>query len=356
MSELNASQSSATNNVAGFDTSTFPDGESAATALATGVPRRSTRAGPRGIRAKPTELSIPPSFARGDPSGCTCIISVVHQQELELEVADDGASPDVLSGHLAAARWSEITLVPATLRNALSTAGVVDAEMLIERMALVRIGAKWNPAVRLLLRGELNDDALEKVWSICQAVLAALTQDAHARGNLKIDGLDAVAQAAVRESVEAALEHARGCSFDTPLIVQGPSGPASRLCGKLGRPRDRSNHAQQVADKTGRIGGLMHLAKANFFVLQVAEGPPVHVDFSDQYLRAESEPANAFNISLVELARMNEKGSLCAVRVHETKDAKGRSVYTFARWLPPPDASPAGDNNIMINPNTNTNS
>lgn len=336
MSDLNPSPSSATNSVAGFDTSASPGGGLAATAIATGAPRRSARVGARGIRANPTTLSIPLSFARGDPNGSTCIISLVHLQELELEVADDGATPDVLSGHLAAARWTEIALVAATLRNAFSTAGVVDAELLSEREALLRIGAKWNPAVRLLLRSELSEDALEKVYGVCQAVMSALTQDAQTRGNLKIDGLDTVAQAAVRESVEAALENARGCSFKTPLIAQGPSGPASELNGKLGRPRDRSNHAPQVANKTGRIGGLMHLGNANFFVLQVAEGSQVRINFSDDQLRAESEAATAFKISLVELARMNEKGSPCAVRVHETKDAKGQSAYTFARWLPSP--------------------
>lgn len=377
MTDLIAPEYSASNSLAALDTPVFQDGAKTQTSAAGALPRGSARtpgpgeaelqgaarsttpgdASSRGIRAaKAADFSIPSSFARGDPPDCTCIISLVHLQELELQVATDGGPPDVLSGHLAAARWSEINLVPATLRRALSTAGVIDAETLIDRTALIRIGAKWNPAVRVLVRGALDDDAFAKVWSTCEAVLSSLTQNAQDRRNLKIDNLDPVAQAAVRESVEAALEHARGCSFDRPLIVQAPHGPASQLRGKLGRRRDKSNHAPKPVDLTGRIGGFMHFAKANYFVLQPTDDPGVRVDFLNEQLRAESEPGSLTTLSLVELARMNACGTSCTIRIHQTQDAQGRAVYTFVRMLPPPDNSPPAESSIMANANTATNS
>lgn len=317
---------------------------------------------------KVEDIPMPMCLERGDPPDCTCILTLVHMQKLEMTVDADGDVPTVLSGQPDEAHWDAIRMVPATLRQALSTADVIDAESLVDRTALVCIDGKWNPAVRILVRGDVDHHRVTRIWSVSEAVMSALTQSAQMRQNLKIDNLHPIEEAAVRQSVEAAIEGSRGCSFEVPLVVLGRDGSQLHLRGKLGRKRDKSDHAPKPLDLNGRIGGYTHFAKDNYFTLHPGEGPNLRIDFAVEQLRAESAQPSPTTFTLVELARINESGVICTIRAHRTLDARGRAVYTFARWLPTPGktrsaevatpaaTSPAVDCSIMTSANTVTNS
>jgi hypothetical protein len=284
-------------------------------------------------REDAANFAIPASFARGDPAGSCCIFSLVHRQELDLQVQTDGALPDVLTGHLGAARWLELNLISATLRHALATANVIDAEALTDRTALVRLGAKWSPALRILAHNAFDEQTLSRAWAVCEAVLSSITKSAQERRNLHVGCIDPAGQAAVREAVESAVERSRGCNFAHPLLVQGAQGLALELKGKLGRKRDKSDHAAKPIDLAGHIGGFMRMERENYIVLQPPEGPKVRIDFLEEQLRAEGAAGSDAALSLVELARMNAQHVTCTIRVHQTKDAQGRAVYTFVRML-----------------------
>lgn len=311
----------------------------------------------RPVRTKAsTDISIPLAYVRKDPPGSTCILSFVHQQELEITPGTDGAVLNVISGQLDGVNWNVIHLVLAMLRQALSGAGLVDSEQLVDTTAIVLVGEKWNPAARMLVLSELDDESIATISSVCEAALSALTQTAQQRSNLTIVDLDPVAQDAIRKSVEDAIESSRGCNFDHPLVVQGPCGPVVRLTGRVGRKKDKSDHFATRIDFTGRIGGFIHFGKAHYFILHPAEGAEMRIDFQDKQLRAESEPDSRTSLSLVELARMNVCNALCEVRAHKTLDAQGRPVYSFVSISQLPVDSADTAPTIMTSENTATNS
>lgn len=303
-----------------------------------------------------TDITIPLAYVRKDPPGSTCILSFVHQQELEITPGTDGAVLNVISGQLDGVNWNVIHLLLAMLRQALSGAGLVDSEQLVDTTAIVLVGEKWNPAARMLVLSELDDEAIAMISSVCEAALSALTQTAEQRSNLTIVDLDSVAQDAIRKSVEDAIESSRGCNFDFPLVVQGPHGPVVQLTGRVGRKKDKTSHHPEPIGFTGRIGGFIHFGKAHYFILHPAEGAEVRIDFQRKQLRGESEPDSRTTLSLVELARMNACNALCEVRAHKTLDAQGRAVYSFVSIGQLPADSPDTANTIMTSENTATNS
>jgi hypothetical protein len=251
----------------------------------------------------------------------------MHQQELDISAGADGDVLNVITGQLDGASWKLLHLVLAMVRRALSQTGLVSGEQLVDRIAIVRANEKWNPAARMVVVGEVGD--LAKITTVCEVALSALTQTAEQRSNLTIVDLDPVAQDAVRKCVEDAIESSRGCSFESPLIIQGANGNAVKLTGKVGRKKDKSDHLATPVEFAGRIGGFINFGKTNYFVLHRAEGGETRIDFEDKQLREESEPASPTTLCLVELARMNACSATCKVRTHKTLDAQGRAIYSF---------------------------
>lgn len=260
------------------------------------------------------------------------ILTLTQDQELKVHVTVQDGKPTKVTGQLESAHSPTLSLLSGTLCQALHKAAVIDTEKLVISSEVTKVAdEKWIPGLQILTTTTISEPELEKVWAISEAVLFGLTQSAQSRANLQINGLEPVAQEAVRGVVEAAIDARAGCSFKNPVTLSAPHGKTIDARGNFGSRRDRPDHSVEPMTIRGRVAGFVNMGKEHYFLLKPADGAALRIDFEPRQLLPWNVPPEGEKVSLTELARANRLDLLADVTVHKTMTARGKPVYAFVR-------------------------
>lgn len=284
---------------------------------------------------------FPAAFAAGDEHGRTCLMTLVHHQEIKIEMELEKGTVDVVYGDVDAARWLEIKKLVQCAKDVVVAAKLLQPMEILSRCALIKINGSWNPAAKILSTVPMVEDQLRVITSLCNHSLAMLTKHQREREScLDLHEFEPKTAEVIRDAVERAIDGARGCSFEKPVQIEMPGRASAALRGRVGGSRDKTSNHPIPIDVVGTLHGFNFHEKKRVLLVDVMGDGLREINFCVEQIGQDAENSTAMQLDLMKIAQilmksqgMKHRMKPRRIRVHETRSSRGAPEWTFVRFL-----------------------